>query len=309
MLSRVVLIFLPLLAAAASDHYVFTSFRGNGESGVFLATSEDGLHWTPVYGNRPVIPPQFPGMLMRDPYLVQGPDKLWHLLWTTGWTRPQPGAPLTLGHATSKDLVNWFTQQQIEIDLPGARNLWAPEMVWDAKAKQWLIFWASTIPGRFPDGDSTGDGGYNHRIYAITTRSFRTFSAPRLLFDPGFNSIDSTMIKDGKRWIMIFKDERKTPLQKKLRLAFAESPGGPWTGVTEPFTKDWVEGPSALSTSQGWLIFFDHYAKPHYYGAYRTRDWQHFEDVTSQTSFPEDHRHGTAARISEREYKSLRALP
>lgn len=308
MLSRAIFFLVPMLLGAA-DHYAFTSFRGNGESGVYFATSEDGLLWTPVRNNQPVVPPQFPGMLMRDPYLVQGPDKLWHLLWTTGWTRANPGGPLSLGHATSRDLVNWSSQDQIEVDLPGARNLWAPEMVWDSRAKEWLIFWASTIPGKFPEAEASGDGGYNHRIYALRTRSFRTFGAPHLLFDPGFNCIDSTMVRDGMRWIMVFKDERKTPLRKKLRLAFAAEPGGPWTGVTEPFSGDWVEGPSALKTSQGWTIYFDHYVNPHHYGAYRTRDWKNFEDVTSQTEFPDDHRHGTAVRISSQEFQRLRSLP
>lgn len=307
MVLRAILFLLPALAAAA-DPWLFTSFRGNGETGVYLALSPDGYRWTPVKGNQSVIPPKFPGMLMRDPFLVKGPRGEWHLLWTTGWTRDKKDGRLTIGHAQTRDLAAWGEQQMIDIPLEGARNAWAPEMVWDGKAKQWILFWASTIPGRFPDTEGTGDSGNNHRIYAMRTADFRTFSKPELWFDPGFNCIDSTVIRAGKRWLMVFKDERKTPLQKRLRLAWANSAAGPWKDVTEPFTIDWIEGPSVVKAGPDWLIYFDHYSKPHYYGAYRTSDWKTFEDVSRKMSFPSDHRHGTAVRISAKEAEALRSL-
>ncbi len=68
------------------------------------------------------------------------------------------------------------------------------------------LFWATTIPGRFPGTENAGDNAYNHRIYAVTTPDFKTFTEPRLYFDPGFNSIDFTLVHDRRRWIMIFLD-------------------------------------------------------------------------------------------------------
>jgi hypothetical protein len=56
-----------------------------------------------------------------------------------------------------------------------------------------------------------------------------------------------------------------------------------------------------------WWIYFDHYAKPHYYGAVKTKDWVHFEDVSRQLSFPADHRHGTVVALSEEELRRLEA--
>ena len=63
---------------------------------------------------------------------------------------------------------------------PTARNAWAPELFYDEAKKQWLIFWATTIPGKFPETDSTGNNGLNHRIYYVTTKDFQTFSATKL---------------------------------------------------------------------------------------------------------------------------------
>ena len=290
---------LLLLAAALlrADSYLLTFFRGNGETGVYFASSSDGYRWTPLNNDQPVIAPQHPGMLMRDPQMSRGPEGTWHLVWTTGWNRAEPGAPLTIGHASSKDRVHWGEQQLIEIPLEGARNAWAPEMVWNPAARHWIIFWSSTIPGRFPDTEGAGDNGYNHRVYSMTTSDFKTFSKPELFFDPGFNCIDATLVHAGARWIMVFKDERKNPLVKRLRLAFATSPAGPFRDVSEPFTGDWVEGPSIVKAGDDWLIYFDHYSKPQYYGAYRTRDWNQFEDVTNKMTFPANPRHGTVVRI------------
>ncbi len=306
---RLLLLLFVVQLCTARDWYLFTSFRRNGETGVYLALSEDGRRWTPLANNQPWIKPEHPGMLMRDPYLGQGPDGEWHLLWTWGWTRQETGGGLKIGHASSRDLIHWSPQTEIPLmtDEPAARNAWAPEAVWNPDKREWIVFWSTTIPGRFADTEKTGDSGYNHRLYAVTTRDWKTFSPAKLWFDAGFNSIDATVVRDGKRWIMIFKDERKTPLQKRLRLAFADSAAGPWTNITEPFTDSWVEGPSAVKIGDEWWIYFDHYQKPQHYGAVRTRDWKNFEDLTAQVSFPEDHKHGTVVRIPESLARTLQA--
>lgn len=309
-MSRLIALALLAIPLFAADAYLFTSFRKNGESGVFFATSRDGRAWTPLNDNQPWLKPERSGMLMRDPFLARGPDGTWHMIWTVGWTRNERGGNLAIGYSSSKNLIDWTPQREIPVfaDEPSARNVWAPEAAWDDRQKHWVVFWSTTIPGRFPGTEATGDSGYNHRLYAMTTRDWNTFTAPKLWFDPGFNSIDATLARDRRHWVMIFKDERRNPLQKRLRLTFADSPSGPWTGVTEPFTIDWVEGPSAIRIGPEWWIYFDHYSKPRYYGAVRTRDWKTFEDVSKLVSFPEDHRHGTVVRIDEETVRELETV-
>ncbi|HYO84204.1 MAG TPA: glycoside hydrolase family 43 protein, partial [Bryobacteraceae bacterium] len=295
------------VAVVGAETFLFTSFRRNGETGVYFALSDDGRKWEQL-GAKAWVTPQRDGMLMRDPFLTRGPDGTYHMIWTWGWTRKEGGGSLKIGYSSSRDLVTWTQQREIPVfgNEPGARNVWAPEAAWDPNKREWIIFWATTIPGRFADTEGTGDSGYNHRLYSMTTRDWQSFSEPRLWFDPGFNSIDSTVVQDGSRWIMIFKDERRNPVQKRLRLAFADSPAGRWKDISEPFTIDWVEGPSAIRMGKEWWIYFDHYTKPHYYGAVRTTDWKTFEDVSKQVSFPDDHRHGTVIRISDAEARRLR---
>jgi hypothetical protein len=274
---------------------------------MYLALSEDGLRWTALNDDKSWLKPQIDGMLMRDPWLGRGPDGIWHLLWTCGWTRAKNG-DLVIGHASSRDLVLWSPQEQITVlkNAPTAMNAWAPEAVWDEREHEWIVFWATTIPGETAGHPASGDKGYNHRIYAARTKDWQSLTEARLWFDPRFNCIDSTVVRDGSRWIMIFKDERSSPLQKCLRLAFAETPNGPWTRVSAPFSGDWVEGPTALHIGAEWWIYFDHYRTPQHYGALKTADWKSFEDESEKLSFPSGQRHGTAVAISEELAQALK---
>jgi hypothetical protein len=120
-----------------------------------------------------------------------------------------------------------------------------------------------------------------------------------LLYDPGFNVIDATLFQAGGKFYLFFKDERKAPLKKNLRYAVADQAGGPYGKPSEPFTGDWVEGPSAIKIKDEYLVYFDHYAQPNYYGAVRSKDLQHWEDCSKQMSFPQGHRHGTVLTIPQ----------
>ncbi len=296
------------LTAIAEDFYVFTSFRGNGEDGLHLALSTNGYHWQALNGDRSFLKPEIGGYkLMRDPCLAQGPDGTFHMVWTSGWTTDKGQV---IGYANSKDLIHWSPQRAIKLmeDEPATRNLWAPEIFYDRTAKHWLIFWSSTIPGRFPETDATGDDKYNHRVYAVTTPDFETFSPSKLFFDPGFNVIDATLLAAEGKFYLVFKDERKDPVEKNLRYAVADKPEGPFGPPSEPFTGDWVEGPSAIKIKDEYLVYFDHYTKPHYYGAARSRDLKRWEDCSKEMSFPPGHRHGTVVRVTEKVARALLEL-
>jgi beta-xylosidase len=239
---------------------------------------------------------------MRDPSLAQGPDGTFHLVWTTGW-----GQPPVIGVAHSKDLIRWSEQKAVPVmnHEPTARNAWAPELFYDDAQRRWLIFWSSTIPGRFPDTDQSGDQDYNHRIYFTATTDFETFTPTRLFYDGGFNVIDATLLKADGKFRLIVKDETKVPVKKNLRIALGDHADGPFGPAGPPITGDWVEGPSAIQIGGQFYIYFDHYAKPQYYGATRSGDLVHWQDVSAQVSFPKGTRHGTVLRVAESVVQSI----
>ncbi len=280
---------------AQSGAFLFSYFRGNGEDGLHLASSRDGCHWTALNQGRSFLAPQVGSKLMRDPSLVQGPDGDFHLVWTTGW------GDRVIGYASSRDLVEWSPQQAIPVMTheSAARNAWAPELFYDEDQKQFLIFWSTTIPGRFPETDGSGDDGWNHRIYSTTTRDFKSFAPTRLFFDGGFNVIDATILKAGKQFCLIVKDETKTRVKKNLRIARSAHAEGPYLDVSAPISISWVEGPSAIQIGDEFLVYFDHYAAPQYYGALRSKDLVQWEDISQTVKFPEGARHGTVLRVSE----------
>jgi len=219
---------------------------------------------------------------------------VFRLVWTTGWWDQ------TIGYASSTNLVDWGTQKAIPVMAhePAARNAWAPEIFYDDVNREWLILWASTIPGKFPGGSGQGANEKNHRIYAVTTKDFEKFSATRLFFDPGFNVIDATIIRDGGKYYLIFKDEREEPVKKNLRIAVASTVQGPYEQVSQPFTRDWVEGPTALKMGGEWFVYFDIYREKRY-GAVKSKDLRNWVDISSEMHFPSDHRHGTVIELSE----------
>ncbi|HKC64733.1 MAG TPA: glycoside hydrolase family 43 protein, partial [Pyrinomonadaceae bacterium] len=249
----------------ADRAYLFAYFKGNGEDGLHLAYSDDGLVWHQLNdGNSLLRPVVGKDKLMRDPNITLGPDGLFHLVWTSSWHEP------LIGHATSKDLIHWSEQQAIApmTEEPNAQNVWAPETFYDADEKQFLLFWATTIPGRFPETDKSGDNGLNHRIYITMTKDFKSFTPTRLFFDPGFNVIDATIVRDDGRFIMFFKDETKQPVaQKNIHYAVAERAVGPFGKVSPSITgKYWAEGPTVIKIDGRWIVYFDRY-KDHRYGA------------------------------------------
>jgi len=289
-------------AVPKPDAFLFSFFRDNGQDGLFLAWSRDGLKWSELKPpGKSFLAPTLGNRLMRDPCLRQGPDGTFHLVWTTGW------GDRIIGYASSKDLLHWTEPKAIPVMMhePTARNAWAPELFYDAANGRWLIFWSSTIPGRFAETAGSGDDGWNHRAYYTTTRDFQTFSETKLFYDGGFNVIDATLVKVGARYHLIVKDETRQPVKKNLRLAASERAEGPFGPASEPFTLAWVEGPSALAVGGEVFIYFDHYAAPQYYGVVKTTDFKTWQDLTKQLSLPSGARHGTVLRVSEAVLKPL----
>ncbi len=286
-------------------NYLFSSFRGNGEDGLHLAQSQDGLKWTPLNNDKSFLQPKIGGKLMRDPCICQGPDGTFHLAWTTGWWDKG------IGIAHSKDLIHWSEQEYVPLMRQEAKalNCWAPEIFYDDTTKKFLIFWATTIPGRFAETDATGDdhqgGKLNHRIYYVTTKDFQTYSDTKLFYDDGFSVIDATLVKEGDKYVLIFKDETKLPVAKKnIRIAFADSAEGPYGHSSAPISPDWVEGPTAIKIDGQWIVYFDEYTRGRY-GAVASADMKKWESISPKLSFPKNTRHGTAFAVPQEVFKNL----
>jgi predicted GH43/DUF377 family glycosyl hydrolase len=235
---------------AADDVFLLSYFKGNGETGVYLAASEDGLTFKDLNEGQPIfLPPQWAGQnLTRDPSIVYR-DGSFHMVWTSSWTGECFGA------ATSPDLKQWSPPVQVQPfknwpanDRP--INTWAPEVHWDPVQKNYAIIWSSATAA------VEGDGGHNsgglekdparrvkpdlrhHRTFISRTTDFQSFTDAQVFFSPGVSEIDAMMVFDDRgtsdptddRWVLVCKDEQMAELGgKNIRVTTAPA------DLTKPF--------------------------------------------------------------------------
>lgn len=298
------LLLISLRVSSQSDMvYMFSYFKGNGEDGLHLAYSKDGFSFKALNDDKSFLSPELSkDKLMRDPCIIRGGDGLFHMVWTVSWHDKG------IGYASSADLKNWSKQLYIPVmeHEKNALNTWAPEITYDKKNKQYVIYWATSIPGRFPTTDSSGDANYNHRMYYVTTKNFKAFSKAALLLDPGFNVIDATIQPNGNDYVMFLKDETKRPkAEKNVKIAFSKNVTGKYGEASASITGNyWAEGPTAIKINGRWIVYFDKYMD-HKYGAVTSGDLKNWEDISDKISFPEGARHGTIFAITQKEFEKF----
>ena len=293
---------------------IFSYFTGNGETGVYLKASRDGLVFSALNNAEPVFQPpeSWPAdqRLTRDPSIIY--DGTWfHMVWTTNWSGR------VFGYARSADLKSWRDVTMVQpfaADLPEEhqpRNVWAPEIHYDPVHDDFFVVFSSTTPAMLARGARGRDThGHNHRMYVVRTDDFVTFSPAKLFFDPGYSSIDGQLYYDrygspnvsDDRWIMVYKHELMPEHDgKNLRWVsmnpitgdfsdYSAPIVGPGSGVNE----DWVEGPTLMRNLQGmWYLYFDAFADG-YYGVVRSADLKHWEDLSDALHIDVAHpRHGS----------------
>jgi beta-xylosidase len=309
---------LPVLAQntesseLTSDIFLLPYFLGNGETGVYVAYSHDGLKFQWLNDGQVVLPaPAWADeSLTRDPSIVYH-DNVFHLIWTTSWTSR------SIGYAYSRDLKEWSTPQKIDVwgDFTAVRNTWAPELHWDPELHEFLILWSSTTIAELNDGDSSEDShGYDHRTYAIRTKDFHNFTKPELFFsplDPEYSVIDpylahddrGTQETDDDRWIMVIKNELDPERGgKNLRFTFSKKFQGPYepklgppiVGAGTTIVDQMGEGPTLFKRANQWHLYWDAPGSAFSYCLATSPDLMTWTNRSSEMSLPTERmRHGT----------------
>ena len=276
------------------EAFIFSFFQDNGQDGLHLAYSYDGYNWKALKKNKSFLKPEVgEDKLMRDPCLIKGGDGKFHMVWTVSWKEK------SIGYASSDDLIHGSEQKAIPVMAheEEARNGWAPEIYFDTNSELYLIYWSTTIPGRFPETDSKGDDGYNHRMYYVTTRDFTSFSKTKLFYDHGFNVIDGAIIYDSDSYYLFLKDETRNPPQKNIRIAISTDLSQNYGKPSNPITGDyWAEGPTVTRISDEWIVYFDKYRK-NKMGAVVSTDLVNWRDFSDKINFPKGTRHGTVLKV------------
>ncbi len=267
-------------AAADDTVYMFSYFNEpDGTDGLHLAYSLDGLSYHAVNNDTAITPPS--GTLMRDPNIIYGPDNKFHLLYTTSWT----GA--TFGYSDSSNLVDWSAKRSISITGFNPEEIWAPESYWDAPNNRYIVCWSSGF----------NSGGEQKKIYYSTTADYSTFSAPAILYDPGFRTIDATIVKDGLNYRLFCKDDITSNI---YMTPASTSPTGPY--ATSPLMQvspvgSGAEGPSVIKIGNTWYCYSDAYSNTMYLAMSSSDDMATWTDYTNKVIFPSNAHHGTVFAV------------
>ena len=72
--------------AKEDEAFLISYFKNNGEDGLHLAFSHDGLKWEALNSDKSILTPELSkDKLMRDPCIIKGPDEKFHMVWTVSW--------------------------------------------------------------------------------------------------------------------------------------------------------------------------------------------------------------------------------
>lgn len=275
---------------------------------IFSASEDDGRTWKDL--GKVFLKPTVGSGLLRDHHILRGPDGIFRMVWTTGWKDKG------IGYAASNDLVNWSEQTYLPLfeKLKGAHNAWAPETFYDDATRQYVITWSSDIEDRFVETMSSER--MNNRIYFVTTKGFVSFSAPKLLLDPGFDHIDTTLFKSGQRYIAVFKEGNRQKAKQwgAIRWTVADKVTGPYRLMPDPLVSGQrAEGPTLSVAGDKVRLYVDYYADGRY-GVFETSDWKSWTDVSADFHLAKAQRHGAvliapAWLVKDLENKGPSAVP
>ena len=306
--------------ATVFDGYLFAYFEGGGDNNLQeqlrFAVSEDARNWYALNGNRPVVASDTISESggIRDPHILRGEDGCYYIVATdmmvakNGWNE-NPGIVMM----KSKDLVNW-THGKVNLakDWPAFSDaywVWAPQTIYDRKAKKYMIYFTL---------QRTGDNRQSLiTFYAYANKDFTAFeSEPRQLFAAKYGSIDNDIIEKDGTYHLFYKgntkDENGKEVKNGIQQATSKNLKGPWKEDFEYLdayagTRTHVEGSSVFPLHDGsgdWILMYDLYGSGRY--EYQTsRDIVHF--TKEPQSFRKDFfpRHGSVISVTKEELERI----
>ena len=206
---------------------------GNQQEHLRFAISEDAKNWYALNDNQPVIASDSISTSggIRDPHILRGEDGCYYIVATdmntvkNGW-KDNPGIVLM----KSKDLVNWthskiVLKEDYKEHFSDAYWVWAPQTIYDKKAKKYMIYFTL---------QRTGDGRKSLvTYYAYANKDFTGFeSEPKVLFNAKYGCIDNDIIERNGVYHMFYKGNIKNAegkeIQNGIQQATAKNLKGPW---------------------------------------------------------------------------------
>ncbi|MBQ7296458.1 MAG: glycoside hydrolase family 43 protein [Clostridia bacterium] len=290
------------------NKYLFCYFTGNEpeKESINYALSEDGYHFKPLNGNKPILFNKLGTKGIRDPYIFRAQDSSFYIIGTdmrseAGWSSNHA---MCVWH--SDDLINWEQYPVIDMisyGLEGSCRTWAPEVFYDKEKEMYMIYWANC------QHNEKSDEWTNTVMWYAYTKDFRQLeTAPAILYAPpcGKDAIDADIIENNGTFYMYYKDEN----EKYICYVYSDKLTGPYK---EPENKNITLFDEAtegccmykIYGTDDKILIMDSYGKGRYV-MQKTKDYVNFEKVDDSQYFLDfSPRHGSMLTVSEEEYNRV----
>ena len=298
----------PALAEKDKTAYLFVYFTGNrpADEAIRFAVSSDGYNYFALNDNNPVIDSKIISSSggVRDPHILRCEDgKTFYMVATDmvsskGWDSNRAMVLLK-----STDLINWSSKviniQQRYTGQEDLKRVWAPQTIYDAEAKKYMIYW------------SMKHGEKNDIIYyAYANKDFTELEGePKPLFIPrsGDYCIDGDIIRKDSLYHLFCKTGNKQSSGIKSATTTSLTSGN-WTendSYLQP-TKEDVEGSAIfkMNNSDTYIMMYDLY-RAHSFQFTKSTDLKNFTIIDQDVKMNFKPRHGTIISITRDELRSL----
>ena len=243
--------------------YLFTHFTSDAAGDmekIWFAVSYDGLHWQDVGGDEPVLTSKVGTKGIRDPFIVYDEELKKYFIIATDlntaswdWETFATKGSRSLLVWESEDLINWSEERLIEVGIPEAGCVWAPEAVYCKEKDMWFVFFASNVK-------ESGDTEPKQRIYGTFTKDFKEFTETFKYIDGETALIDTNIVWDNGWYYRFTKDEtNKNIIIERSKNLVSDDYERIHSEILDNFFG--LEGPEAyyLDDKQMWCLIADQY--------------------------------------------------
>lgn len=293
--------------------YLFVHFIGEQKDGeqIYFSLSKDGLYWKDLNDGKPVLFSHIGEKGVRDPFPIKDEKTGKYYIIATdlrieagkGWSAAQREGSLDLIVWESEDLIHWSHERSHHVGIEGAGCVWAPEAIYDEEKEAFLVFFASRT-------QTAGECHSKHKIYAVYTQDFKTFSEPFIYIERDKDVIDTTIVQHKGYYYRFSKDETTS----RIKVDFSHSLTGSFTEISSETLEQMagVEGPECflLPDRKRWCLIVDRFAEGKGYLPLVTEDLQSGEwEILTDEMYDlgrTKKRHGGVLKLTDEEYERMR---
>lgn len=309
--------------------YLYAYFRwlkpGKDLQQIYFALSRDGLHYSALNGNEPVLESVMGTKAVRDPHIIRSrADGQFYILATDLDTRENRWNDYIMNGSKyiavwqSPDLIHWEKQKMVNLVDDSIGCVWAPKVCYDEQQKDYVVFFSGSEAGT-----------KNLKIFYCRTRDFYTYTKPQVLMDKkenvkkekywrfGFapkwiSFIDSTTVPVGDHFYRFTKNETLKVIQCEKSDRLLDG----YTLVQSAVAGErGVEGPCVykLFDQDKWVLLADGHRGPNSGVGYfpLTASTQELEQgnftrlSADKFSLPQGCKHGSVIPVTRQEYERL----